>query len=703
MRSSNGGLLTIRFLVEQVETAYETTLQDEYNPATWAKLVQSLKEHEIANARPLYEYVLSRFPTASAFWKQYADCEISAGNMDQARDIFSRCLLLCLDTNLWRSYLKFMKLSNAEHSAESIHELKVAFEFLLDNIGDDINAGPLWLEYIQFLQREDNSALLFAAETPEMESSAQMTAIRRAYQAAVIIPSYSLEHLWREYEQFENSVSKQLAKPLLNELQPKHAMARSVYRERRKKLEGIDFEYLAIPPGHNKALFAKEKQQANAWKQLRSWEKSNPQGLEPAQFEKRVNLCFDQSLMYLYRDPEVWFEYYQWYIHRGAKKEALDVLSRAQAALPDCILFHFQAAELLYSEGENAAARKVFEVLIDRLIKSCADGVVCEAPDGKNKLSLCWVQYMKLVRKMEGQAAARKIFMRARKCAHVTHHIYSASALLEYNVDKNTQVARNIFELGLKKHLAEPEYVCSYVDFLEGLNDDRNARALFERALPVVPEPALSKFWDRYVNFEETFGFKKSIEAVKIRRNAALHGEETPPNSEIVRLTKRFGYGDLYPCTETQLYHLVRTHQSTFLEQGFDVSVLRRLGVDPLAQISQAQKASTTVKSEILPAQPSSAATAVAESAYRALVEFTKMLPAIHAVKPPFPPVDLVINILSSGDDHKRELNASGKGENRKRKATDTMENSKPAKASAPNHRPPPNDIFRMRQKAQQQ
>lgn len=686
-----------------MEAAYEATLEDEYNPASWGKLVQCLKEQDIANARPLYEYVLARFPTASIYWKQYADCEIAAGNMDQARDIFSRCLLLCLDTNLWRSYLKFMKLSNTENSAESAQELRVAFEFLLDNIGDDINAGPLWLEYIQFLQREDNSPLLFEADTPEMEASARMTAIRRAYQAAVVIPSYSLEHLWKEYEQFENSISKQLAKPLLNELQPKHAMARSVYRERRKKLEGIDFEYLAIPPGHNKTLFAKEKQQSNAWKQLRSWEQSNPQGLEPTQFEKRVTLCFDQSLMYLYRDAEVWFEYYQWYFHRGSKKEAMDVLARAQAALPDCVLFHFEAAELLFSEGEHEDARKVFENLIDRLAKSCGDGVVTEGPEKKNMLSLCWVQFMKLVRKMEGQAAARKIFMRARKCPQVTHHIYSASALLEYNVDKNTQVARNIFELGLKKHLGEPEYVYSYVDFLEGLNDDRNARALFERALPLVPESALSKFWDRYVNFEETFGFRKSIEAVKIRRSAALYGDATPPNSEIVRLTKRFGYGDLYPCTETQLYHLVRMHQTTFFEQGFDVSVLRRLGVDPMAQVSQAQKVTAAIKSEILPTQPSSAATAVAESAYRALVEFTKILPAIHAVKPPFPPVDLVINVLSSGDDQKSGMHASGKGENRKRKASDTGDNSKPLKVSAPNHRPPPNDIFRMRQKMQQQ
>ena len=42
------------------------------------------------------------------------------------------------------------------------------------------------------------------------EESIRMTAIRKAYQKAIITPTHHVEQLWREYENFENSVSRQL-------------------------------------------------------------------------------------------------------------------------------------------------------------------------------------------------------------------------------------------------------------------------------------------------------------------------------------------------------------------------------------------------------------------------------------------------------------------------------------------------------------
>lgn len=42
------------------------------------------------------------------------------------------------------------------------------------------------------------------------EESQRMLAIRRAYQRAVVTPTHHVEQLWRDYENFENSVSRQL-------------------------------------------------------------------------------------------------------------------------------------------------------------------------------------------------------------------------------------------------------------------------------------------------------------------------------------------------------------------------------------------------------------------------------------------------------------------------------------------------------------
>jgi hypothetical protein len=41
---------------------------------------------------------------------------------------------------------------NEPKGAEGIDEIRKAYEFTLDRLGQDINSGPLWLEYAHFLQ-----------------------------------------------------------------------------------------------------------------------------------------------------------------------------------------------------------------------------------------------------------------------------------------------------------------------------------------------------------------------------------------------------------------------------------------------------------------------------------------------------------------------------------------------------------------------
>lgn len=42
------------------------------------------------------------------------------------------------------------------------------------------------------------------------EETQRMTTIRKAYQKAIITPTHHVEQLWRDYENFENSVSRPL-------------------------------------------------------------------------------------------------------------------------------------------------------------------------------------------------------------------------------------------------------------------------------------------------------------------------------------------------------------------------------------------------------------------------------------------------------------------------------------------------------------
>ncbi|KAK9141839.1 hypothetical protein Syun_011239 [Stephania yunnanensis] len=111
---------------------------------------------------------------------------------------------------------------------------------MLNYIGTAIASGPLWMEYITFLKA--------LPATTAQEGSQRMTSIRKAYQRAIVTPTHHLEQLWRDYENFENSVSRALAKGLLSEYQPKYNSARAIYRERKKYVEDIDCTMLAVPP-----------------------------------------------------------------------------------------------------------------------------------------------------------------------------------------------------------------------------------------------------------------------------------------------------------------------------------------------------------------------------------------------------------------------------------------------------------------------
>ena len=70
---------------------------------------------------------------------------------------------------------------------------------------------------------------------------------------------------------------------------------------------------------------------------------------------------------------------------------------------------------------------------------------------------------------------------------------------MEYASDGNDRVARNLFELGLENFISVPGYVLQYVNFLEGLADIHNVRALFERALGETAPVEAGPLWERYI------------------------------------------------------------------------------------------------------------------------------------------------------------------------------------------------------------
>ena len=59
--------------------------------------------------------------------------------------------------------------------------------------------------------------------------------------------------------------------------------------------------------------------------------------------------------------------------------------------------------------------------------------------------------------------------------ARVAEPCGAMAALLEYHANHNDKVARNIFQLGLRRFQKEPEFILHYAQFLSDTHDDASA------------------------------------------------------------------------------------------------------------------------------------------------------------------------------------------------------------------------------------
>ena len=381
--------------------------------------------------------------------------------------------------------------------------------------------------------------------------------------------------------------------------------------------------------------------------------------------------------------------------------------------------------------------------------------------------------------------------MRARKApGNARHEIFVISAHMEWRYDKNDKPARNVFELGLKKHILVPEYVKLYAEFLVGINDVANARVLFERAVAVAADAASGKIdsdskniipgtnrttgvlsmgpqererrtnvlrdvFDLFVSFEHHHGSSGTMSSVEQRRHVVLGGPgggaiDAAP-AIITALIARHSFLDLAPCTFEQQAHYVKLG-ATMPRRNTSVDTkntnvpppvpppippprpppLRKGEVPPgaacaaaaaaaaaaaLAQLPKAPKAGGNIPKIMPPPPPpgSAAATAaiVVSSLPAELGVFFRLLPASSSFGCEAPPhvVDAVMETLLTHDlspeagaltvATRNETFGVGVGAKSgdKRKAPASANNKGPLTSSS--NKPPPMDVFRMRQAKQ--
>ncbi|CAI5495192.1 unnamed protein product [Closterium sp. Naga37s-1] len=223
----------------------------------------------------------------------------------------------------------------------------------------------------------------------------------------------------------------------------------------------------------------------------------------------------------------------------------------ASSAFPPPGSFLAAAAKAEEEErnGNVKAAKAIYEQLVG---------------DAATRCPLAHVQLMRFLRRTEGMEAARKAFLAARKARECTFHVYVASAYMELCHNKESKVARNVFQLGMKKFGSEPGFVREFARFLSRLNDGQAMRELLQGALasPSPPPHSATMLWEELVECEQLFGDLNSLREAQEGRRKALASVASPsgapePEVEVWReqqdLADRFSYCGLLPCDASAL------------------------------------------------------------------------------------------------------------------------------------------------------
>ncbi|KZT01729.1 Suf-domain-containing protein [Laetiporus sulphureus 93-53] len=554
--------------------------QKPFEADTWLRLVDIAEDSgNIEMIKETYEGLLEAYPNTSsaqiAYLNHFLDNPETFGF---AESLFKRFLRTSSSVDLWKVYLTYVRRVNTGPNARDV--VRKSYEYALNHIGQDKDSSEIWTEYIQFLRSGET--------TTTWEEQQKLDAIRKAYSRAAQAPMENTKKLWKEYQDFENSLNKITAKKFLSNLQQGHIQARTVLSQLQEHLTML----FSPPPPSRTArppiwlprqpeFNARDKTLVGRWQAYLKWEEGNPLEIEEkdkATLHSRLKAVYRKAIVRMRFFSEIWYMAYVWTNSIGKTDEALAILKAGIDANPSSFVLNFAYAEALeirqnYSEV-HATFTKFLDVLrqdpeeVERRVSaensspstapnsqreplnppsqfSPFVSQVSEERPSKNKelherrtdYGIAWIMYMRFGRRAEGLKSSRAVFGKARRDRWTPWEVFEAAALMEYHCTKTTDVASRIFEKGMGIFGDEVEFVIHYLGFLISLNDENNARALFERVVRTLPPDRARPLWERWSRHVHQFG---DLDAS--RKLEARMAEAYPTDPPIKCFAERYKY-----------------------------------------------------------------------------------------------------------------------------------------------------------------
>ncbi|KAJ3496355.1 hypothetical protein NLJ89_g10496 [Agrocybe chaxingu] len=499
------------------------------NPEAWQRLVDAAEaSREMDKISETYDVLLDQYPNTAVAQMRYINHFLShESTFDKAEELFKKFLKPSPCVELWGLYLTYVRRLNPAASRRDI--VKASYEFALNHVGQDKDSGSIWADYLEFLKSGETATT--------WEEEQKVVSLRKAYHRAVQIPLENAERLWRDLEAFEMGVNKITAKKFMYDLCPAQIRARTVLQQLKTHLGPLNASnprqlYLPLLPKFDTS----ERTLVSKWKAYLRWEESNPLGIEDKDQETlflQLQGIYQKAITQMRYYPEIWFMAYTWMNRVGKHNKAVQIIKAGLEANPSSYSLTFAYAEVLEIKKDIPAVHELYKKFLNTLQANLdlleqsqsksflsSNGSVAPgnqphseaqslSPDlqkHRTEYGLVWIMYMRFGQRAEGVKSLRGIFGQARKQRWTPWEVYEAAAMMEYHCSKDTSVASRIFEKGLDCFRNELEFVLCYLGFLISINNENNARALFEQSILTFPPEQARPLWDRWACYEYQYG-----------------------------------------------------------------------------------------------------------------------------------------------------------------------------------------------------
>ncbi|KAH8115634.1 Suf-domain-containing protein [Phellopilus nigrolimitatus] len=575
-----------------------------YSEAAWNALLDNAEDSsDLEKIKEAYEALLEKYPNTSSAQISYLNHFLTnQATFPFAEALFARFLRTSASVDLWKFYIIYVRrrLNVGPTTRDTVAK---AYEFALQHVGQDKDSSDIWAEYIQFVksgeasstweeqQKMDTLRKIYqrAVQIP-LENVEMLWKDYEAFENSLnkITAKKFLQDLSPAHMQARSKLRdlRQHLGPLLPPAHPTNG-ARAA---------------LNLP--HKPTYVQNDRSLAGAWKLYLRWEESNPLEIEDkVALTTRLQGVYRKAVVRMRFFSEIWFMAYTWASGAGRADEALALLKAGIEANPTSFLLNFALAESFeiaknYVEVHatfNRLLQSMHEDLEDLKVKSDDEAAQSSTSDSvpgsagtadasaengdvqnggglskeasfattkttsssssspsevpphtenlrerQQEYGLVYIMYIRFALRAEGVDASRAVFGKARKDKWTTWEVFESAALMEYHVAKQLGVANKIFGLAHARFPNEVDFVVRYLTFLMSVNDENNARALFENAAATFDPEKARALWERWARYEYQYGNLEA--ALKLEKRMA---EAFPKDPPIKRFAQKHSYANI--------------------------------------------------------------------------------------------------------------------------------------------------------------